>query len=564
MLCSAAGALLQGFTYEQQMHLNGKTKSLELPEEGWRKRCLMRIALEAKKRHVAPLELVDAIAAIEGRKGSKRRSGKRHKAAGASKSSLEAAVASLSSRTARKLAKRHARWERRVATEERLAKEWGGNPAVESLSGWWRLVALTEQHRMFQHMFCFPSYERKWIRFTRKPLRMLVNNLPEPPAVLAIDCEFISTNRSSKELASLAAVNECGETVLHRLVLPKGKVKDFKEHITGLNLQSYQQGNPVSWDQARNELVQLLRSKPGTILLGHGVSNDLEVLQLDYRPVIDTSLLFEWRGRESLLPGLQHLHERLVGGSFRSDGTHSPDEDARAALDIASHEMHYGPVGKLEAPGPQDARSKLFVHDVDPNLCGTADELFALLWGRNNKFNGYLEFADGLGEEAYAREDGEQRHHEDQSILSSWLEEETNPHNMCANSETVSAVPHREQKPRVKRVQKAKKRLCADAVFQTPEEADRAFAQLKGSYELDRFGKSQKVLRTPNGGHLRVRKLEPDSRDGIRKRSWARRVRRDQRQRQLRHNESNHRQQDQQQAHTNKSKKVDVHAALQR
>ena len=510
---------------------------LKLPDEGWRKRCLLRIASEARKRSLAPLELVDALAAAERRSagGSRRR----RRGAGASKHTLESAVASLSSRAAVKLAKRHARWERRVAREERLAREWEEYPDPRRLSGWWRLVALTERNRMFAHSFRFPSYERKWIRFTRKPLSMLVRAFNEPLAVLAIDCEFISSTKSSKELASIAAVNASGETVLHRLVMPKGKVKDFKEQVTGINLQTYTHGNPVSWEQARGELVELLCAQPGTVLVGHGLSNDLEVLKLDYRPVVDTSLIFQWRGRESLLPGLQHLYERLIGKEFRKHGAHSPDEDARAALELAVKEMQEGPIGKLEAPGADKARSKLFVHDIDRSLCSNGEELFALLWGTHGR-HGSLTFRDDeddwdngeAGKQEEQDSSNEQNHEDGKNNESA----KHNPEEQEYLSDSSGAKRPKSkevlnQKQKMKHCRWAKRRASAEAAFATAQEADKAFAELKGSYELDRFGKPQKVLRMPDGGHLRVRKLEPDSRMGIRKRSWARRVRKEQQKR---------------------------------
>lgn len=437
----------------------GESRDEGMPDEGWRKRCLERIAKEAVRRGFATGDVLRVL------RDGRERGGRR----GATRDELARAVKTLEGRRAWKAARRHAKWERRLMREAQLEREWGGEGKEnndDNLPEWYKLVAKTESSTLFAETYRFPSYEKGWKRFTRKPLRLHAQRVSNPD-VISIDCEFIATTRSSKELASIAAIDGTRQVLLHSLVRPKGRVTNYKTQVTGLTEKDFKRFLTIPYESARRELIRMLKARPGAILVGHGLSNDLSVLKIDYRPVIDTSLLFQWRNMGTLLPGLKDLHGRLIGGEFREEGHHSPVEDAIASLDLAEFELRNGPTQPLEPPHDPSARCKLFIHDVSPALASDPERILTELWGSEFPRCG---FVDGFSGE---------------------------------------------------------RRLAAHVAFSGPEEADKAFSRLRGSFQLDSFGKPQKRVELPNGERLRVRKLSPESKEGIKKRGWARRKRRE-------------------------------------
>lgn len=79
--------------------------------------------------------------------------------------------------------------------------------------------------------------------------------------------------------------------VLQELVQPSAEVVDYRTELTGI---SAAQLAGVSTDRkaVAKRIKKLL--KPGTVLVGHSLQYDLQALQLDHQPVIDTALLFSY------------------------------------------------------------------------------------------------------------------------------------------------------------------------------------------------------------------------------------------------------------------------------
>lgn len=80
---------------------------------------------------------------------------------------------------------------------------------------------------------------------------------------------------------------------------------------------------------------------PSTILIGHGLENDLRALRLLHPTVIDTALLFPHPRGPPLRQGLKALSERYLQRSIQlgsgTDVGHSSAEDAKAALDLVKY-----------------------------------------------------------------------------------------------------------------------------------------------------------------------------------------------------------------------------------
>ena len=88
------------------------------------------------------------------------------------------------------------------------------------------------------------------------------------------------------------------------------------------------------------------------VLVGHALHHDLRAMKLDYWPIIDTAFLYFYAGLPSATPGLADLSAAVMGKELRQNEAshHSQVEDALASLQLAQHQLAYGPVTPLPPP----------------------------------------------------------------------------------------------------------------------------------------------------------------------------------------------------------------------
>lgn len=150
----------------------------------------------------------------------------------------------------------------------------------------------------------------------------------------AIDCEMGYTSHGY-EMIRLTVVDWTTEkTVLDKTVFPYGTVIDLNTRFSGI--QDINQGTTVdgkhyptvSFKQVRDEFFKLVSSS--TILIGHGLDNDLEVLRLIHPNIVDTSVLYQ---TERFKPALKTLTQAYLKREIQS-GEHDSAEDAIASMDL--------------------------------------------------------------------------------------------------------------------------------------------------------------------------------------------------------------------------------------
>jgi hypothetical protein len=194
---------------------------------------------------------------------------------------------------------------------------------------------------------------------------------PPPPRLVAVDCEMVGTALGS-ELARVTAVDETGAVLLDALVLPARPVVDYRTAFSGITAALLEAGPTLTLAAAREALF-VTRSEHGaggagagvgvdgaTILVGHGLANDLAALRLVHGRVIDTAILYPkekegGRGKFKLKTLALELLGRIIqdGGSSGSSGGgdqqqqqqlgHDSVEDARAAMELALLKVSMGP-----------------------------------------------------------------------------------------------------------------------------------------------------------------------------------------------------------------------------
>ena len=159
------------------------------------------------------------------------------------------------------------------------------------------------------------------------------------------------------ELVRLTVLDASNRLLLDYLVRPETEITDYNTRFSGITKEMFESASTVSFDEAL-ELLKLFVSRT-TVIIGHGLENDLVALRLIHHRCIDTALLYPHpRGRPYRL-GLKDLMRRETGMDIQTAGEkgHSSHEDAAAASILVRKRVRgdaFPGIGKLELVPPPD------------------------------------------------------------------------------------------------------------------------------------------------------------------------------------------------------------------
>ncbi|KAK6071967.1 arylamine n-acetyltransferase 1 [Seiridium cupressi] len=170
--------------------------------------------------------------------------------------------------------------------------------------------------------------------------------------VVAIDCEMVGVRPSNpqedkarSELAQLCAIDVLtGEVLIDKLVLPKETVVDWRTRYSGVSYPATRiakaQGRLLhGWRAARTELLNYVDAE--TIIVGHSVLHDLQMLRLAHSKIVDTAFqtaesVFGDMKMCTRLWGLKELAKVLTNLSIQiGKKGHDCIEDTLATREIA-------------------------------------------------------------------------------------------------------------------------------------------------------------------------------------------------------------------------------------
>ncbi len=169
---------------------------------------------------------------------------------------------------------------------------------------------------------------------TKLPRRALSSNYGSTffPGVFAMDAEMAFT-AYGLELIRLTVVGLDGRLVYEAYVRPEHHIVDYNTRYSGLSARELDRLANKTLKQVQNDLMGFLSAR--SILIGHGLENDLRVLRLVHTTVIDTSIVFMEEGGSSMRPSLKHLAKvRLDKNIQTSDYGHDSKEDAVTCMEL--------------------------------------------------------------------------------------------------------------------------------------------------------------------------------------------------------------------------------------
>ena len=140
----------------------------------------------------------------------------------------------------------------------------------------------------------------------------------------------MSYTTAGMECTRVTVVSYEGEILLDELVLPSFPVLDLNTRWSGISDLS---NAKFSLDDIQRKIAEL--SGPETILAGHGLENDLNVLRLIHTNIIDTAYIYPHIKGFPFRNSLRSLVTRYLGRFIQTSASgHDSFEDTFAVVQL--------------------------------------------------------------------------------------------------------------------------------------------------------------------------------------------------------------------------------------
>ena len=168
----------------------------------------------------------------------------------------------------------------------------------------------------------------------------MITSKPHYSEFVALDCEMVGVGEHGKRsaLARVSILAWDGSVLLDSFVRVAEKVTDYRTFVSGIKPIDLITPTALDFLCVRSMVEKLICGK---ILVGHGLSNDLEALQLHHpwHLIRDTSLYepFMIRTTNGFLRSqrLRTLTQQYLGRNIQQEGScHNSCVDAWAALEL--------------------------------------------------------------------------------------------------------------------------------------------------------------------------------------------------------------------------------------
>lgn len=149
---------------------------------------------------------------------------------------------------------------------------------------------------------------------------------------VGIDCEMGFTTQGFELLRVSAVDFFSGEEVVDILVRPKGEVLDLNTRWSGV---AEIKEEAVSFEDTMTLLGEIIDAN--TVMIGHGLENDMNAMRLIHEKVVDTAILYpKHKATPTFRFSLKQLVFQYLGRTIQT-GEHDSAEDSIAAIDITKY-----------------------------------------------------------------------------------------------------------------------------------------------------------------------------------------------------------------------------------
>lgn len=148
----------------------------------------------------------------------------------------------------------------------------------------------------------------------------------------ALDCEMCFTTHGL-ELIKVTVVAADGRLVYDSLVRPENFIIDYNTRFSGITARDLSKHATKSLRDVQNDLMGFINAD--TILVGHGLENDLRALRIIHGTVIDTSVIFPHYYGLPYRRSLKSLVGCFLKRKIQQDSSgHDSFEDAHACIEL--------------------------------------------------------------------------------------------------------------------------------------------------------------------------------------------------------------------------------------
>lgn len=178
--------------------------------------------------------------------------------------------------------------------------------------------------------------------------------------VYAVDCEMLFTT-AGMEVAKVGIVGVDGLTVFESFVLPQNKILDYNTLYSGVTEKDLK-GISTTLVDVQVFLQRLLNKD--SILVGHGLENDLKALRFIHEKVVDTSVVFPYPHSKIYKKSLRALAKEFLNKHIQqSENGHDCIEDARTCMELMLHKVNNDL--KNRPPFSQDENRNAILQNIE-------------------------------------------------------------------------------------------------------------------------------------------------------------------------------------------------------
>ncbi|KAG2205259.1 hypothetical protein INT47_009524 [Mucor saturninus] len=178
-----------------------------------------------------------------------------------------------------------------------------------------------------------------------------VDTLPgtglQPKNLVALDCEMCKTV-DGYAVTRVALIDRNHNQLINEFVMPSEEITDYVTHISGVSAESLK-GVSTTLADIQKKIQTYVTDD--TILVGHGLVNDMKCLKMRHPHIIDTAVIYHHKNGPPYKPSLRDLTTRYLKRTIqvrdedKKPGDvqgHDPCEDAIASLELLERKLVYG------------------------------------------------------------------------------------------------------------------------------------------------------------------------------------------------------------------------------